>query len=262
VNQPGHVHNMTSQHLALRTTWSEKLKLLLLPTKLYTRYLLRKHQKHGDKELNLLPFLINPEKNAIDIGANKGIYTRALSKLVPLVHAFEPNPKIYQILCAGCPVNSSTYPIALSDDSRTTQLLIPFNVKRRTYSNQGASLSKVKVCGEHAKIEVTSRTLDSYQFSNVGFIKIDVEGHELSVLAGAKKTLAKNKPTLMVELEERHTGFEIQELIAEVEKYGYWGYFLRNGVLTACNKLDALGEHRKALKTKSYVYNFIFFPRT
>lgn len=253
---------MKPQKLILRSTWSEKLKLLLLPSKLYSRYLLWKHQRRGDKELNLLQFLIDPEKDAIDIGANKGVYTRALARLVPLVHAFEPNPKIYQIFCAGCPINASTYPIALSDASRTDQLLIPFNPKRKTYSNQGASLSRVKVSGQHAKIEVTSRTLDSYQFSNVGFIKIDVEGHELSVLAGAKNTLAKNKPTLMVELEERHTGFEIQELIAEVEKYGYWGYFLRNGVLTACNKLDALGEHRKALKTKSYVYNFIFFPRT
>ena len=63
----------------------------------------------------------------------------------------------------------------------------------------------------------------------------------MSVLAGAKKTLAEHKPTLMVELEERHTGFEIRELIGQVEQYGYSGYFLRNGVLTNCSKLDAVG---------------------
>ena len=251
---------MKPQKQVLRSTWSEKLKLLLLPSKLYSRYLLWKHQRRGDKELNLLPFLIDPEKDAIDIGANKGVYTRALARLVPLVHAFEPNPKIYRILSAGCPINASTYPIALSDVSRTNQLLIPFNPKRKTYSNQGASLSRVKVSGQHAEIEVTSQTLDSYQFSNVGFIKIDVEGHELAVLTGAKKTLAEHKPTLMIELEERHTGFEIRELIDQVEQYGYSGYFLRNGVLTNCSKLDALGEHREALKTEKYVFNFIFFP--
>ena len=251
---------MKPQNLVLRSTWSEKLKLLLLPSKLYSRYLLWKHQRRGDKELNLLPFLIDPEKDAIDIGANKGVYTRALARLVPLVHAFEPNPKIYQILAAGCPINVSAYPIALSNVSKTTPLLIPFNARRKTYSNQGASLSRVKVSGEHAEINVVSRTLDSYQFNNIGFIKIDVEGHELSVLEGARETLIKNRPTLMVELEERHTGFEIQKLIGQVEQYGYSGYFLRNGALTACSKLDTVGEHREALETKKYVFNFIFFP--
>jgi len=251
---------MKPQKPVLRSTWSEKLKLLLLPSKLYSRFLLWKHQRRGDKELNLLPFLIDPEKDAIDIGANKGIYTRALSRLVPQVHAFEPNPKIYRILSAGSPINASTYPIALSDVSRTNQLLIPLNPKRKTYSNQGASLSRGKVSGEHLEIDVTSRTLDSYKFSNIGFIKIDVEGHELSVLAGAKKTLAEHKPTLIVELEERHTGLEIRELIGHVEQYGYSGYFLRKGVLTNCSELDALGEHREALKTEKYVFNFIFLP--
>lgn len=43
------------------------------------------------------------------------------------------------------------------------------------------------------------RTLDSFKFDNIGFIKIDVEGHELKVLKGAVETLKKYSPTLCIE---------------------------------------------------------------
>ena len=251
---------MLSKQNHPRSSRLETFKSLLIPSRMYIRYLLRKHLKHGDKELHLLVFLVDPTKNAIDIGANKGVYTEALARLVPTVHAFEPYPKIYDILSSGSRANTSTYRVALSNASETTELLIPFNAKRRTYSNQGASLSRIKVSGEHAAVNVTSRTLDSYQFKNIGFIKIDVEGHELAVLQGAQETLLRNKPVLMIELEERHTGLHIQALIAQVEKYGYSGYFLRNHQLTKCDRLDSSAEHRDAVGTSFYVFNFIFFP--
>ena len=53
-------------------------------------------------------------------------------------------------------------------------------------------------------IRVPLRTLDSYNLSNIGFIKIDVEGHELDVLRGAEVTLRRDQPNLLIEIENRH----------------------------------------------------------
>ena len=48
------------------------------------------------------------------------------------------------------------------------------------------------------------RRLDDLALGDVGFVKIDVEGHELAVLRGAAETLQRNRPPLLVEAEERH----------------------------------------------------------
>lgn len=167
----------------------EIIKNLLIPPRYYMRHLVRKNLRKGEAELHLLPFLVNRDKQAIDIGANKGVYTHLLARLVPFVHAFEPNPKMFNILTRGLPENARSYEIALSDQSGSGELLVPMSRRTKAYSNQGASLSKQKVHGEHRVVKIETRTLDSYALENVGFIKIDVEGYEHTVLKGAKKNI-------------------------------------------------------------------------
>ena len=56
------------------------------------------------------------------------------------------------------------------------------------------------------KFNVKTNKLDNFKFSNkISFIKIDVEGHELKVIDGAKETLKKHKPNLLIEIEEKHS---------------------------------------------------------
>src|SRR6266568_3035020 len=50
---------------------------------------------------------------------------------------------------------------------------------------------------------VEVRTLDSFEFSDVAMIKIDVEGHEEAVVAGAEETIRRCRPSLLIESEER-----------------------------------------------------------
>ena len=247
----------------------EIIKNLLIPPRYYMRHLVGKNLRKGEPELHLLPFLVNRDKQAIDIGANKGIYTHLLARLVPFVHAFEPNPKMFNVLTRGLPENARSYEIALSDQSGSGELLVPkllvpklqgpTSVRKRAYANLGASLSRKKVKGEHGIVQIEKRTLDSYALDNVGFIKIDVEGYEQTVLKGAKETLMHCRPTILIELEERHTGVTIESLIEQVEVYGYQAYFLRNRQLTPVTQFDSESEHRSPETPSNYVNNFLFF---
>jgi len=68
--------------------------------------------------------------------------------------------------------------------------------------------------------------LDDILISNrIGFIKIDVEGHEKNVLEGAKNLIKKNKPNLLVEIEERHSQLKVEDTINFINNLGYKSYY-------------------------------------
>ena len=70
-------------------------------------------------------------------------------------------------------------------------------------------------------------SLDEYNFEHeIGFLKIDVEGHELDILNGARKFIAQNMPTMLIEIEERHSGVQPNVAINEIEQLGYKCFLL------------------------------------
>jgi hypothetical protein len=62
-------------------------------------------------------------------------------------------------------------------------------------------------------------------FQDVSFIKIDVEGHELSVLEGGVRTIANNRPVLWVEIEQRHLSRPMSDVFEFIKSLGYDGGF-------------------------------------
>ncbi len=245
-------------------TFEEKLKYALIPPRLYIRQLAARAWKKGELELHLLPFLAAADKMAVDVGANKGIYTHFLAKLVTRVEAFEPNPKIFRILKRALPENVTAHPVALSNTAGTARLMVP---KRKVgYTNQGASLSETKIARVHqgadyGVVEVEARTIDSYDFRDLGFIKIDVEGFERPVLDGAAETIERERPVMLIEIEEVHTGEPIEEQLSYVESLGYDGFFLDAGRLTCLSAFDPERNHRAPPSRPKYAFNFIFLPR-
>jgi FkbM family methyltransferase len=237
----------------------ERLRRALVPMPLHVRFTAWRHMRRGERELRLLPLFVRPGSVAIDVGANAGVWSYWLSRIAGTVHAFEPNPKIYAILRAGALPRTQTYPVALSDTEGTAELLVPRAGKG--YSNQGASLNPSRVQGEHGTVSVAQRRLDSYGFDDVSFMKIDVEGHEQAVIEGACATLARCKPTLIVEIEERHTQRPLHEQIAAVCAHGYAAFCLVRGVLTPFAALDVEAHQRRPATPGDYVFNFIFLPR-
>lgn len=238
-------------------TWEERIKYSF--PRLYMRYLLRKHWRKGEQELKLLPQFVPAGRAAIDVGANKGVYTHHLSRLCTEVHAFEPNPKMYRVLSRTLPPNAIAYTCALSDRSGTAELIVP--MFGGFFSNATASLNPLKRRGDHGTLTIETRTLDSFNFANIGFIKIDVEGFEKSVLLGARELIARERPVIQVEIEEQHTGEPIEASHAFMAELGMEGFFARDGQLLPLTAFDPDGDHRQRVKKPGYVNNFIFKPR-
>lgn len=237
----------------------EKIKHNLFPPKFFIWRLAKKEWRKGEGELHILPFLVDKTRNAIDIGTCWGVYTYYLSKLCPHVYSFEPNPKIYPVMKATTGKNVTTYPYALSNQTGEAVLRVPKG--RKGFSNQGASLSAVKVDGEHGESHITAKRLDDMQLTNIGFIKIDVEGFEKEVLEGAIETIKRDRPTLLIEIEEKHTKLPIEDSLAQVEALGYHTFILLKNRLLPRDYFDPEKNHRNPSSGKDYIFNFIFIPQ-
>jgi FkbM family methyltransferase len=236
----------------------ERLKYTLIPPKLYMWRLIRKHLRKGERELHILPRIVPPGRIAIDVGANKGVYSHLLARLAAQVQAFEPNPKLFRVLTRTLPANVVAHRMALSDREGMAELIIPRS--SHGYSNQTASLNPRKRNEGAGIVAVPQRRLDSFGFNNVGFIKIDVEGFEQAVLEGARDTIMRERPVIQVELEEQHTGRPIADSFAQLEGFAMDGFFLRDGKLRPLAAFDA-EANRKAFRGPDYINNFIFRPK-
>jgi FkbM family methyltransferase len=251
-----------NDHVDLAFSFKERVKHLLVPPRLYIRYIAYKEKMRGERELSLLPHLVERRKISIDIGANKGAYTYFLSKLSREVLAFEPNPRIFPILEKAVAANVTAYPVALSDRSGVATFRIPKG--KKGLSNQRGTLSEILTDEPYSEIEVETRRLGDYGLSNIGFIKIDVEGFEQHVIEGAKDTIRENRPILLVEIEEMHTGQSLEDSLQKITALGYRCVFIFRGALHTLGRFDIQKHNRTTkkdgTKLEEYVFNYIFLP--
>lgn len=142
---------------------------------------------------------------ALDIGAHIGSLSLPLGRLVGydgVVYAFEPQRKIYRELVKNLELNNIKNIIPLRFAVGSENAVIEMNSKinsvelwdGRIYECDGA----VSVGTGGDKVEL--RTIDSFNFSNVSMMKIDVEGYELQVLQGAQSTIRTWHPTIILEI--------------------------------------------------------------
>jgi FkbM family methyltransferase len=238
----------------------------LLPPQLTIRLIANTNYKSGEPELRLLKDLVDPQKNSIDVGANKGSYTYFLSRLSKHVFAYEPNPGLASFLSKA--VNSSNvsvYPIALSDREGVATLSIPI-VDTFIYDQLG-SLQLQDTSQKIQTFDVPLKRLDDQEHTNVGFVKIDVEGHEEVVIDGAIDLISKQHPVLLVEIEQKHhIDKDITAIFSKILALGYEGFFLFDGQLRSLNEFskekyqDTKNYQGLASLGKDYVCNFIFKP--
>ena len=154
---------------------------------------------------------------ALDIGANIGNHSCIFSTYFDRVIAFEPNPQVAALLRVNAMGKSiEVVEKGLSDIHGRLNFKI-------CNSNLGGS----KIVNYKSDIIVEVDTLDRLTnhllLDNVSFIKIDVEGHEDKVLAGAIKLLDNQTPVLSLELHSHNLSESISKLLSQV---GYNYFYL------------------------------------
>jgi FkbM family methyltransferase len=153
----------------------------------------------GEPEIQFVSKFADPARDAVDIGANIGLYTYRLSPHVRTVHAFEPNPRLFEVLAAAKLRNAALHRVALSSIQGHATFYVPRAAYGELLGWGSLVQGRCPSAQSEEAIDVEVAPLDRFGLTNVSFMKIDVEGHELQVLEGAAETLSQNRPAIVIE---------------------------------------------------------------
>lgn len=147
----------------------------------------------GNDEAALLRKLVRPGMNVVDVGANIGLYSLLLSRLVERsgsVLAFEPEPGLFATLRENCVSNNATNIFPFQCALGRVNRLAAFH--RSAFNSGDNHLDEAS--GEDDAVEVRVQRFDDLQpDSKPDFVKIDVQGHELAALSGMERALSANR---------------------------------------------------------------------
>ncbi len=158
-----------------------------------------------EPEYSLLPALLSPGDCVVDIGANIGVYTKRCSELVGKngrVIAFEPVPETFALLTSNVQrfgfANVTLINAAVSDESALVGMSMPtFDTGLKNFYQACVVQGMDR---QTDGLQVMTVRLDSLRIpQRVALVKIDVEGHEASVLRGMTDLLHRDYPSLIVE---------------------------------------------------------------
>ena len=229
---------------------------------LLKRRLQRSIKRSDEQEINLVKKFIKSGTDSIDVGVYRGVYSYEMSKYSEKVHSFEPNPIIFKYINKNLKKfikNIHLYNFALSNQNKTINLKIPIRnsnsnkeIFEEYYEMGKATIHNENNFENYENFEIQTKKIDELNFNNkISFIKIDVEGHELEVIEGAKNTIKRDKPVLLVEIEKQYTKKEVAESINFINSLGYKSYFFNKKDLKSTTELNNLDLFN----------NFIFFPK-
>ncbi len=187
-----------------------------------------------------------------DVGAAYGMYSFPLAELAGptgRVHAFEPQPKPRRVLAGArraCGArNLEVHRTAVGTEAGTREMALPvrFGLPIHGHAHVRGSSSRFDGVSRRQRWfsrtrswETRVRSVDEFRaersIDRVGFLKVDVEGFEPAVLEGARDTLAKDRPALLLEIEDRHLaryGADSGEFSRFLRGLGYAMYTWRRG---------------------------------
>ena len=194
------------------------------------RYRLR----HDPAEIHFVLQTLRRGDTAIDVGAHKGAYTYWMARAVGpcgRVYAFEPQPQL--ALRLKNQMGNRRWPhvtieaAAVSAQSGELDLYVPDEGP-----SPGATLESARRGDAKRTHRVKVVTLDERipAGAPVRLIKVDVEGHELSVFRGAHRILTTARPALLFECEARHHRSDAMEPVFDhLKSLGYEGSFFWRG---------------------------------
>jgi FkbM family methyltransferase len=199
---------------------------------------LRGFDESDELDLTIVRKLVEPDSTVVDLGANIGIYTKILSELVGpegCVISVEPVPQTFALLSRNVRSlglgNVTCVNAAVSNVDGMVLMELPERDSGGTnfYRAKVSSRSDGATREAGQSVRVPARTLDTIVRGGrtVGFVKCDVEGHELACLTGAKQVLEAHRPAWLVELSDNpddsnSTAWETLRLFGALSYSPWW----------------------------------------
>ena len=162
----------------------------------------------------------------VDIGSQSGLYSLYVKYFKNVrVDAYEPFAKSYKCLVDNIALNDIKdvvfpYQIAISNTKSTTVLRCPSD-----HTGLNTLGSTPVRFSQWDDFEVSTDTLDNlYANRRIDVIKCDIEGWEYFMLQGAKNVLLRDKPVLLLEVNEdnmRQCGVTMEQFFEQLNMYGY-----------------------------------------
>src|SRR6266851_4475583 len=165
-----------------------------------TTYVALEQETWFEKELAFLPRLLQPGMTAIDVGANVGVYSLAMARLVApgCVFAYEPASAPRALLEQGKALNNAPNleisPLALSDSLRDGHIAFADSFELGALSNPGERISITHLDAEDAERDGAP-----------DLVKIDAEGEEERILIGGRNFFSRHSPLVMFEIKAGNT---------------------------------------------------------
>jgi FkbM family methyltransferase len=210
--------------------------------------LLARWTPYLDPELHTLPELVHPGDVCVDVGSAAGVYCQALSHLVGpagCVHSVEPvvfsHPFWSRVLGARERGNVCHHAVALGAEPGRVAMRVPFTSRGPATSRSYLDWKTHGVGSNdeypyHVDVVVDVETLDGMHadghLTRLDFLKVDVEGGELHVLHGAERTVEQFRPTMLIEIEARHTAryeYAADDVVGWLSDRGYRMYAWHRG---------------------------------
>jgi FkbM family methyltransferase len=238
----------------------EKLTMLVPPSVFYRRRIAQE-ARTGEPELDLLAKLVPRGGIAVDVGANVGFFAYALAEIADRVLAFEPNPDYAFFARWMLRGRAEVRELALSDKPGRGTLHVPRS-EQGTILHLAGSLKRTHRQFLSVKTyDVEVGTLDELGLVGVHFVKGDVEGSERDVLDGARATIARDRPVILLELLAGTHEDPAADTAAICESFGYEAFIVHRGeTIAALPAIAALGKNT-SWGTDIETRNVLFLPR-
>jgi FkbM family methyltransferase len=209
--------------------------------------------------------LIDPGESVADVGANSGYFTSLMASRTGtrgVVWAFEPHPEMRQRLTRNIGLwrrlitdgQIALLPFGLSDVNGHAELCLPpsFEINTGTAYIRSSPVPLPEPLPESAAIRIETRRLDALFAPGDApvVIKIDVEGHEPQVLAGAGDLLSRGGVRDIVFEEHRAYPASSMRLL---EQRGYSLYSLKRGILRPLLESPDVAREERAWEAPNYL---------
>jgi len=150
---------------------------------------------------------------ALDIGANVGLWSRELAQAFAQVIAFEPVSDFRDCLVKNVSAtNLEIRGCALGEEDTSINMII-------TAENTGHSHVDTSTMGHGT---TPMYRLDSLELPKIDYIKIDCEGYENTILRGARQTIMRDRPVMVVE-HKRHKDVGHDDVDQALDTLIGWG---------------------------------------